>query len=362
MGEPTQVQNQLPDRGRLAIDFKLLARKDEDFKSIWQKSSGHLNFQDPGTCQALTKAILKTKFGLQLDIPDDRLCPPVPVRWDYVTWVQALVESTRGDYLDIAEEKSSQANQEILDEDDNKTTPQPEKKEGRKITGLDIGTGASAIYTLLLLATRPSWRMCATDTDKKSFDYAARNLALNNMLTRTTLLQTTPSMPLMPLPSLLGTHDDNEYLDFTICNPPFFADDAEMAASLKGEGKAAAPNAVCTGSVSEMVCEGGDLGFVKRMVEESFVLRGKVGWYTSMLGKLASAKAIVEMLKEKGVRNWAVGCLEPGVVAGGGGGTKRWAVGWSFGERRPRNVSVRLFLFLFLLLYLGGRRHVFVCS
>lgn len=284
------------------IDFKALTKKDADLKLVWQKSLGKLDFQDPDTVKALSKAILKADFGLQLEVPGDRLCPPIPNRWNYVTWIHGLIDSTSPDYSYGYD---------------------PE----RKITGLDIGTGASSIYTMLCLQSRPSWRMCATDIDKKSFESAARNLALNNLMTRTTLLQTTELNPLIPL-SGLGI----QYLDFTMCNPPFFANLADMSASLKGEGKSWKPNAVCTGAEIEMVCLDGDLGFVTRIVNESLNLREKVQWYTSMLGKLNSAKSIITLLKKNGVTNWAVGVIDTG------SSTKRWIVAWSFGDLRPKNV------------------------
>jgi 23S rRNA (adenine1618-N6)-methyltransferase len=287
------------------VDFKVLAGLDNDFKKIWQKSNGHLNFQDPETCTALTKATLKIDFGLKLDIPDDRLCPPVPNRWNYVAWIQNLLDSTDPSYSGNYD---------------------PE----RKAIGLDIGVGASAIYTLLALRSRPSWEMCVTDIDKKSFDSAARNLALNNLITRTKMLHTTADMSLIPL-RYLGV----DKLDFTICNPPFFNDEKEMEASLKGKGKNVKPSAICTGSENEMVCEGGDAGFVKRIVVESLELKDRVTWYTSMLGKLSSVTVIVKQLKLHGINNWAVGCLEPGST------TKRWIVAWSFGDLRPRNDIAR---------------------
>ena len=78
---------------------------------------------------------------------------------------------------------------------------------------------------------------------------------------------------------------------------------------------------------------GGDLGFVMRMLDESMVLRDRVQWYTSMLGKLSSATALVQALKERGITNWVVTTLQVGNI------TRRWVVGWSFGDRRARNVS-----------------------
>ncbi|KAH8723714.1 hypothetical protein GQ44DRAFT_619771 [Phaeosphaeriaceae sp. PMI808] len=288
------------------VDFKSLAKKDENFKQIWQQSLGKLDFQNPATIIALSKAILKTDFGLQLELPPDRLCPPIPNRWNYVSWIQNLIDSTSLDYSN---------------------TYNP----ARRVVGLDIGTGASAIYTLLCLQSRPSWTMCATDLDKKSFESAARNLALNNLMTRTKLLQTTERNPLILLQGL-----GLKYLDFTICNPPFFTDTTDMSSSLKGENKIYKPNAVCTGAQVEMVCPGGDLGFVTKILNESLVLKDKVQWYSSMFGKLDSAKAVVHLLKKHDITNWAVGAIDTG------GSTKRWIVAWSFGDLRPRNSIARM--------------------
>jgi 23S rRNA (adenine1618-N6)-methyltransferase len=290
------------------VDFKELAKQDSDFKQWWQKSQGQLDFQDPATVKVLSKAILSADFDLHLDVPDDRLCPPIPNRWNYVAWIHELLDSTSPDYSGTYDSN-------------------------RKVVGLDIGTGSSAIYTMLCLQARPNWTMCATDVDKKSFESAARNLALNSLMTRTKLLQTTELNALIPLAALAVDH-----LDFTICNPPFFNDTHDMISSLKGEGKSWRPNSICTGAEVEMVCEGGDLGFVTKIVNESLTLREKVQWYTSMLGKLESARAVIGLLKKHGVTNWAVGAVEPGAV------TKRWIVAWSFGDLRPKDVSHRISL------------------
>lgn len=289
------------------LDFKALAKADADFKQTWQACSGKLDFQDPQTLQALSKAILRVDFGLELSLPDSRLCPPIPNRWNYVSWMQGLLDSTSPSY-------SSKYDAE------------------REVVGLDIGTGASGIYAMLCMKSRNKWTMCATDIDKTSFESAAANFARNSLLSRTRMLHTTPELPLIPLDAL-GVRQ----LDFTLCNPPFFADSAEMEKSMSGEGKATGPNAICTGSNNEMVCPGGDLGFVTRIFKESCSLRKKVAWYSSMLGKLSSAKSIVELIKSHGIANWAVGVLDPGTKTG----TKRWVVAWSFGDMRPRSSIAR---------------------
>jgi 23S rRNA (adenine1618-N6)-methyltransferase len=78
-----------------------------------------------------------------------------------------------------------------------------------------------------------------------------------------------------------------------------------------------------------MVCEGGEVSFVSRILTESLVLRERVQWYTSMVGKLSSLDTIVTQLREKGIDNYAVTEFVQGRK------TRRWAVGWSFASMRP---------------------------
>ncbi|KAG9816356.1 hypothetical protein KCU77_g18128, partial [Aureobasidium melanogenum] len=75
MTAPTGVPNYDED-----VDFQALAMTDSDFAKFYDAANGHVDFQDPKALQQLTKSILKRDFDLELDLPDDRLCPPVPVR------------------------------------------------------------------------------------------------------------------------------------------------------------------------------------------------------------------------------------------------------------------------------------------
>ncbi|KFY51097.1 hypothetical protein V496_08947 [Pseudogymnoascus sp. VKM F-4515 (FW-2607)] len=77
-----------------------------------------------------------------------------------------------------------------------------------------------------------------------------------------------------------------------------------------------------------MVTPGGETAFVARMIAESVPLGQRVRWFTAQLGKLGSVATVVKELKEKGVKNWAVGELVQGR-------TKRWVVGWSWVGWRP---------------------------
>lgn len=48
----------------------------------------------------LTKSLLERDFGTKLDLPDDRLCPPIPNRYNYILWIQDLLDSTSDSYAD----------------------------------------------------------------------------------------------------------------------------------------------------------------------------------------------------------------------------------------------------------------------
>ena len=85
----------------------------------------------------------------------------------------------------------------------------------------------------------------------------------------------------------------------------------------------------CTGAPVEMVCDGGEVAHVGRLLRESLVLRDRIQWYTSMLGKLTSLDALIEQLHEHGIDNYAVTEFVQGNK------TRRWALGWSFKPMRP---------------------------
>jgi 23S rRNA (adenine1618-N6)-methyltransferase len=172
--------------------------------------------------------------------------------------------------------------------------------------------------------------MLGTDIDPWSFSYANKNVQKNDLSSRIRLRLNTIDDVLIS-PQAFGV----EKLDFTMCNPPFYASSEDMAMS--SANKADPPSAICTGADVEMICPGGDAGFVLRMVEESIKLGGAVRWYTSMLGKLSSVHQVIDRLKEIGIDNWAVTLLRAGNK------TRRWAVGWSFGNKRPSNVSLIVF-------------------
>lgn len=320
------------------VEFRHLSKEDPKFAAALRAASkdGFIDFQDETFVQYVTqyhlsktanhltyhrqlaKTILKVDFNLTLTLPPDRLCPAVPVRWNYVRWLQDLLD-TSAPWTDLTAISLA---------------PVPVPDPARRVRGLDIGVGASCIYGLLACATRPRWEVCGTDIDAASLAAAQANVTANGLVDRILLRrQPDPTAALVPFDLLPWPATPADPLDFVMTNPPFYASAEDMAACNARKPRPA--SAVCTGAENEMIGPGGDLGFARRLLAESRTEGPRVRWWTIMLGKRASAVALVAELRAAGVSNFAVTDLRAGHR------TRRWAVAWSWTEFRPSPAVAR---------------------
>lgn len=116
-------------------------------------------------------------------------------------------------------------------------------------------------------------------------------------------------------------------IDFTMTNPPFYESEVEMLKSASKKDRP--PHSACTGAPIEMVCEGGEVAFVSRVLEESLFLKERVQWYTAMFGMVTSLEIMVDKLRDRAIDNYAVTEFVQG------NRTRRWALAWSFASMRP---------------------------
>ncbi|XP_032823528.2 RNA N(6)-adenosine-methyltransferase METTL16 isoform X1 [Petromyzon marinus] len=272
-------------------DFALLASRNPEFKKHVQTDlSGRvrLNFKEPEAVRALTCALLQEDFGLSIEIPLERLIPTLPLRLNYIHWVEDLLGSS-------------------LSRD-------PEKS----VHGIDIGTGASCIYPLLG-ATMNGWHFLATEVDNVCFTYATQNVARNG-------LQGLVRVMKVPQKTLLveALNEDPELAyDFCVCNPPFFANQQEAYGVNSRNSHRPPPSSVNTGGATEIMAEGGELEFVRKIIHDSLQLQKRIRWYTCMLGKKCSLAPLKEELRRCGVPRTTTTTFCQGR-------TMRWALAWSF--------------------------------
>lgn len=59
------------------------------FQDITGKVS--IDFKDPQALRILTKCLLKSDFNLDVVIPEDRLVPTLPLRLNYILWIEDLM-------------------------------------------------------------------------------------------------------------------------------------------------------------------------------------------------------------------------------------------------------------------------------
>ncbi|NXJ79977.1 MET16 methyltransferase, partial [Trogon melanurus] len=271
-------------------DFAYLAGKYPEFQQhVHTTLTGRLslNFKDPEAVRALTCTLLKEDFGLTIDIPVERLIPTVPLRLNYIHWVEDLIGHQEAD-----------------------------KQALRR--GIDIGTGASCIYPLLG-ATLNGWYFLATEVDDMCFNYAKKNVERNNLSDLIKVVKVPQKTLLMD-----ALKEESEIVyDFCMCNPPFFANQLEAKGVNSRNPRRPPPSSVNTGGITEIMAEGGELEFVKRIIHDSLQLKKRLRWYSCMLGKKCSLAPLKEELRIQGVPKvtHTEFCQ---------GRTMRWALAWSF--------------------------------
>ena len=197
-----------------------------------------LDFKDPAAVRALTTVLLKKDFNLNVELPPDRLVPTLPLRLNYILWIEDLLASL------------------------------PNKPD--MVWGLDIGTGACCIYPIIG-ASKNKWHFTATEADEINFQSSLKTVQSNNLTDYIELKKVNPNdMMLQQLTSGI-------LYNFSMCNPPFF--DSENPETKSRTDKRHAPRCPDKGgssSLSEIAFKGGEIQFIKKMIDESEVIKANV--------------------------------------------------------------------------------------
>lgn len=233
-----------------------------------------IDFANPAAVKALNQALLRQHYGVtHWDVPAGYLCPPIPGRADYLHYAADLLASDCGG-----------------------TIPRD-----KSVHVLDVGVGANCVYPIVGTRTY-GWRFVGSEVDAVAARAARAMVAANPVLAGRIEVRQQPR----PADIFEGIVKPREEFDLVVCNPPFHASAAEAAAGSRRKGRnlgyaktpSAGPVLNFGGQNSELWCEGGEEGFLQRMVAQSVPLAARVLWFSSLVSKKETLPSIYHFLKQ----------------------------------------------------------------
>jgi 23S rRNA (adenine1618-N6)-methyltransferase len=232
-----------------------------------------IDFSDPVAVKLLNKALLKHFYQIDhWDIPEGYLCPPIPGRADYIHYLADLLASVNDGVV----------------------------PRGKNVKGLDIGLGANCIYPIIG-HQEYGWTFAGSDVDSSAIKSAKNIAAINPALSASVF----PRLQSNKNHIFKGVVKPGEVFDFTLCNPPFHASAAEAQAGsqrkVRNLGKQKGKETVLNfgGQQAELWCEGGEVGFIRKMIEESAALGKQCFWFSTLVSKSMNVPFIYGSLERQ---------------------------------------------------------------
>lgn len=164
---------------------------------------------------------------------------------------------------------------------------------------MDIGVGANCIYPLIGVHEY-GWRFTGSETSSQALSSAQAIISANPGLNRAIRLRRQKESGAI----FNGIIHKNEQYDATLCNPPFHDSAAAARAGSErkrrnlGLNKDDALN--FGGQQQELWCEGGEVTFIKKMIEESKGFAKQVMWFTSLVSRGENLPPLYRALTDVG--------------------------------------------------------------
>lgn len=281
-----------------------------------------IDYADACAVKALNQALLAHAYGLRAwDLPPGGLCPPIPGRSEHLHHLADL----------LADGASGAGSAGGASGAGSAGVPR-----GRAVSVLDVGTGASCIYPLIG-AREYGWRFVGTEVDPASARWAEKLVAAHPQVADRIEVRLQPS----PLHCFEGVVEPDERFDLSLCNPPFFASAQEAARGNRrkrrnlsekradgGRSGGKRPTGDVRnfgGKAGELWCEGGELGFVQRMISESAARPQLCRWFTTLVARGATLPRLRRALDD-------AGAVEVRVLELSHGAKQSRILAWRFGE------------------------------
>jgi 23S rRNA (adenine1618-N6)-methyltransferase len=288
------------NRHRERYDFKLLIDGCPELAPFVRENIYHdesIDFSDPDAVKMLNRALLKHYYNIDhWDIPPDYLCPPIPGRADYIHHMADLLCSKNYGKIPA----------------------------GNKIRCLDIGVGANCVYPIIGIREY-GWSFTGSDIDPIAIESANTIIASNPFLKEKIELR----LQHQPNDIFFGIIQKDEFIDLSVCNPPFHPSLAEARSgtlrklnNLTPE-KTTVPILNFGGQNSELCCKGGEERFVRDMIRQSKFFAGSCFWFSTLVSKQSHLKGVYEALKK-------VEAVEIKTIPMGQGNKSGRIVAWTF--------------------------------
>jgi 23S rRNA (adenine1618-N6)-methyltransferase len=263
------------NKHRNNYDFKQLIVSCPDLAKyvlINKYDNESIDFFNPNAVKVLNKALLKHFYSINnWDIPHNFLTPPIPGRADYIHNIADLLAGSNNDKI----------------------------PKGNKIKCLDIGVGANCIYPIIG-NIEYGWMFIGSDIDEDAINAAASIIEQNKPLVANIELRLQQNRNDI----FNGVINRDEFIDVTICNPPFHASAAEARkgtirkiSNLKKK-TVSKPVLNFGGQNNELWCKGGEKQFVKEMIFQSKSFSKSCLWFTTLISKESNLVGVYKLLQK----------------------------------------------------------------
>ena len=286
----TKVELHARNPHRTRYDFALLSDSSPElspFIVLNNFGNESIDFADPLAVKALNRALLNHFYGIEFwDIPVGYLCPPIPSRADYIHHLADLL---------------ADSNQGVI-------------PRGKGIDVLDIGVGANCVYPIIG-HREYGWSFVGSDINSTAIATAKTIVQANSGLAGAIDCRLQPSSKQV----FSDVWYDTERFDLILCNPPFHSSNEKMKSEVKRKWKGLNKNQQDQpvrlnfgGQGDELWCDGGEEGFINRMIIESVAYSERCYWFTSLVSKQASLTSINRTLKTVGAQDVKIVAMAQG--------------------------------------------------
>lgn len=283
-----------------------------------------LDFRKENCLLELNKALFKDKYNINYwNMPTNGfLIPCLNSRESYLDWMYVLVECSIFDnYYNI------------------------------KDVAIDIGTGCSLVYPLIGYS-KFNFKFVGLEINSKSIENCNEIIKYNNLESKIYIIKNKKNTIFRELNKLIEKsknlktcfsciffssikesqnckcnlkNNNNNIISFSICNPPYFRYCKDQNI-----------NKFCSFNNDEVVYEGGEEEFIKLIIKESYLLKDKVLWFSTLIGTHKTyndiKKFILNKIINKNISNDEntdnIKIMLDNTLKTGN--QSRWAIAWSF--------------------------------